>query len=421
MVESTPVKSDTPSPPETASGGWKPDFPDGGLQAWSVAVGAAGLLFCSFGYINSFGVYQEYYQTHQLADKSPEQISWLGSLQVFFLFSGTLLGGPLFDRYGSTIVWPSSLTFVFAVMMTSLCKEYYQFMLAQGLLEGLSSGMIMAPGLAAVSHYFFKNRSTALGIAVGGSSLGGVIFPIALTKMLNHASLGFGWAVRICGFIMLAVLLVSSAVVRPRLPPRRKKIFLPSAFTDAHFTGLIACNFFLSIGLFIPMFYLPSYAMHNHALSTTLSQYLVAILNAASFFGRILLGILADRLGRLNVLCVAALTTAVLCFCWTKATSAAAIIVFAAVYGFTSGAVVSMLSACFAQVPRDPRNIGTYMGMGMFCVAFGALIGTPISGVLVSWHGFWEASVFAGMAILVGGLMVPAVKTLAGKGILSRF
>lgn len=31
------------------------DFPDGGAKAWSVAIGAAGILFCTFGYINAFG------------------------------------------------------------------------------------------------------------------------------------------------------------------------------------------------------------------------------------------------------------------------------------------------------------------------------------------------------------------------------
>jgi hypothetical protein len=30
-------------------------FPDGGGRAWSVAAGCAGILFCTFGYINSFG------------------------------------------------------------------------------------------------------------------------------------------------------------------------------------------------------------------------------------------------------------------------------------------------------------------------------------------------------------------------------
>lgn len=32
-----------------------PDFPEGGLRAWSVAAGNAGAMFCTFGYINSFG------------------------------------------------------------------------------------------------------------------------------------------------------------------------------------------------------------------------------------------------------------------------------------------------------------------------------------------------------------------------------
>lgn len=31
------------------------DFPDGGFRAWSVAAGHAGAMFCTFGYINSFG------------------------------------------------------------------------------------------------------------------------------------------------------------------------------------------------------------------------------------------------------------------------------------------------------------------------------------------------------------------------------
>jgi hypothetical protein len=31
------------------------DFPDGGARSWSVAYGAAGVLFCTFGYANAFG------------------------------------------------------------------------------------------------------------------------------------------------------------------------------------------------------------------------------------------------------------------------------------------------------------------------------------------------------------------------------
>jgi hypothetical protein len=153
-VEPAPVAS---LPPGSGDGG----FPEGGARAWSVAAGATGIIFCSLGYCNAFGyvnvlelrsssiswltidsIFQNYYLTHQLSNKTPSQISWIGSLQVFFLLSGNVIGGPLFDRFGGNIVWPPAVMFVFSVMITSLCKEYYQFILCQGILGGVSMGMM---------------------------------------------------------------------------------------------------------------------------------------------------------------------------------------------------------------------------------------------------------------------------------------
>jgi MFS family permease len=48
-------------------------------------------------------VFQEYYQTHQLIHETSSAISWIGSLQTFFLFGGSLVGGPLFDRFGAKV------------------------------------------------------------------------------------------------------------------------------------------------------------------------------------------------------------------------------------------------------------------------------------------------------------------------------
>ncbi|KJJ30444.1 hypothetical protein COH20_002616 [Aspergillus flavus] len=147
------------------------------------------------------------------------------------------------------------------------------------------------------------------------------------------------------------------------------------------------------------------------------------MLNGGSFFGRIILDMAADRLlGRLSVLGISGLTTGIMCFCWTRAQSAGRIILFSVIYGFTSGAAVSMLSACFAQIPKDPRDIGTYIGMGMFCAVFGTLIGTPISDVLVSQSGGFETmSIFSGVMATVGSGMVLLVKLLSGKGMWSRY
>lgn len=63
-------------------------FPDGGLDAWLCVLGGFCALFCSFGWINCIGVFQEYYQTHQLSQYSASTISWIPSCEAFMMFFG---------------------------------------------------------------------------------------------------------------------------------------------------------------------------------------------------------------------------------------------------------------------------------------------------------------------------------------------
>lgn len=49
------VRTSLESPMEKTATQTAMDFPDGGARAWSVAIGAAGVLFCTFGYANAFG------------------------------------------------------------------------------------------------------------------------------------------------------------------------------------------------------------------------------------------------------------------------------------------------------------------------------------------------------------------------------
>lgn len=51
--------------------------------------------------------------------------------------------GRIFDAFGPHVILiPGSILLVFATMVTSICTQYYQFLLAQGLLTGLSYGML---------------------------------------------------------------------------------------------------------------------------------------------------------------------------------------------------------------------------------------------------------------------------------------
>jgi hypothetical protein len=84
------------------------------------------------------------------------------------------------------------------------------------------------------------------------------------------------------------------------------------------------------------LFYVSSYATSLN-MSTSFSFYLLSIVNGASFFGRILPGILADRYGCFNLLFSAALSSGVVAFCWTGATTTAGVTIWSVAYGFASG------------------------------------------------------------------------------------
>jgi MFS family permease len=145
-------------------------------------------------------------------------------------------------------------------------------------------------------------------------------------------------------------------------------------------------------------------------MSTNLSSYLLSILNAASIFGRILPGIIADKLGRFNVMIVTTAFSAVLVLAlWLPSKANAPIIVFCALYGFSSGAFVSMGPSLIAQI-SPIREIGVRSGTFFLCVAFAGLTGNPIGGALQAQDngGFLYLQIFCGIAMAVGSALYVA-------------
>ncbi|KAI1476625.1 MFS general substrate transporter [Daldinia eschscholtzii] len=396
------------------------EAPDGGLRAWLVTAGAACVFFSAMGFSNAFGVFEEYYLSHQLNGQSPDKVAWIGSLSVALQFLSGNIGGPLFDRFGAWVIRPAAVLYVFSIMMTSLCNQYWQFMLAQGVLMGTVMGLLQFPAMAALSQFFNKKRAAAMGIAIAGSSLGGVIFPIALSKMLHGTSLGFGWSVRIIGFITIPLLGFACVAITSRLPPRTTTFFVWGALKETKFILLTLALFFMLLGAFVPLFYIPTYAV-SRGMDPTLASYLLAIINAASTFGRVIPGILADKFGRLNMFAFGAVITSIVIFCWNAVETTAALVVYSIAIGFSTGTVISGSSVAFTEVPKDPRDMGSYMGMGMSLSSIAALIGPPINGVLVDkYGGYLEVSIFSGVMVMVGGAIALATKATTPKGLLGK-
>jgi len=293
-------------------------------------------------------------------------------------------------------------------MMTSLCNKYYHFILAQGILEGFAGGMLLTPALAAPGQYFQRKRALALGIVVAGSSVGGVVFPIMLDHLLS-SNIGFGWSVRIVGFVDLILLSISCVTIQERLPFRTGSLLLFDAFKNKSYVLAIIGLFCVLWGMYTQFFFLVEFAS-SHGMSDNLAFDLLSILNAASFFGRILPGLAADKLGKFNVMVFMNVATAILIFCWTSTHTNVGFIVFAAVYGFVSGAVVSLFAPCIAEL-APPTVIGSYLGMAMGITSFAGLTGPPIAGAMIAKYGsFREAAIFSGVVVLAGALCLFAVE-----------
>lgn len=275
------------------------------------------------------------------------------------------------------MVYTGSIGMVFCIMMISLCHSFWQFLLSQGVLLGICMALATWPMVALVGQYFKRSRAAATGFVVAGSSLGGIVWPIVIDRLLNGTTIGFPWTMRIIGFIMIPCLIFSCVAAKSPNPPSQGGNLedpelsdepLPlekSPKHDSNATGKslyqqssmqLTClaMFIIYFGLFAPIFYLPSFAT-DHGFSTTLAFYTASIVNGASFLGRILPGFVADKYGKFNCCIVATFSSGIVILCWTKATNVAGLVIWSAAYGFASG-VNFAISLLILQSANEKRR-----------------------------------------------------------------
>ncbi|KAJ3839071.1 major facilitator superfamily domain-containing protein [Lentinula raphanica] len=366
------------------------DFPDGGLRAWSIVLGTSLSAFATFGFVNSWGVFQSYYEQTILKDSSPSDIAWIGSVQYALIFFPGLVTGRMFDIGIFKIPFAvASVVLVATSILTGQCTEYWQFILCQGIALGLACGTLFGPSMGILGHWFKRKRGLALGINACGSSLGGTIIPIATRRLL--VEVGFPWTMRILGFIMLFVLAFPNLLLARRLPPKRLSggMLHFAAFKSAPYSVYCASSLVAFLGLYTVLTYIDISASAA-GIDEDFSFYLVSIANAASGFGRISSGIACDKIGGINFMAPMTLVAAALTYAWPFAKTKADYVVVAIIYGFASGVYVSCFLMPVYEM-SDVHDIGRRTGMIMTIGAVGALLGPPISGAINANTGGYTA------------------------------
>lgn len=184
-----------------------------------------------------------------------------------------------------------------------------------------------------------------------------------------------------------------------------------SALKDIPFMLFVLGGFFGSMGYYVPLLYLPSYAetVSLNAKTTGLAFYLLAIVNGVSTIGRILSGFIAASVGPLELATLALSCCAVLLFSWIAVRGSAGIIIWSIFWGLMSSVIVALPGAIIPLLCPSSSVIGTRTGMYWAVAGLGILIGSPVAGALIisgpTGTVWWHLQVFAGLCMVIGATL----------------
>lgn len=106
---------------------------------------------------------------------------------------------------------------------------------------------------------------------------------------------------------------------------------------------------------------------------------------------------------------------------WIPASSKQAIIAFSVLFGFFSGAYVSLIAALIVQI-SPLREIGIRTGLVFLLASIGGLTTGPMAGRVLGESGWTGVKVFSGVLCLAGTTFILAARIkLAGPGLTTVF
>ncbi|KAH6613175.1 hypothetical protein C7974DRAFT_368959 [Boeremia exigua] len=118
------------------------------------------------------------------------------------------------------------------IFTMSVTKNYWQLLLTQGMCTGLGGDIFFLPVTGLVSTYFTKTRGLALAIVTTGTSADGLIYPVIMQQLIEKV--GFGWTVRVLGFMNTVSLAVVIAFIRPKSNPVSRGPLLAELHSGIH-------------------------------------------------------------------------------------------------------------------------------------------------------------------------------------------
>ncbi|KAK3214382.1 hypothetical protein GRF29_28g2912292 [Pseudopithomyces chartarum] len=278
---------------------------DRGRAAWTTLTAISAIAMATWGFSATQGVFREYYLKHPPYEGN-QLVASIGLLGVGLLQGLSPFLLHFIGRHPHVrpyMMWTGMVAVAASTFGAAFSTTVLQVIVTQGLLYGISSGILFAPCISYVDEWFLKRRGLANGIFFGAANIASAIlspvFAVLLRRFGPRTTL-IGWAIFIAIVISLGIVCVRS---RPMETTRTEEEKQLSKSSLRPLKSPLLWLFVLSMALQslannLPANYLPSYAT-DLGVGSDEAALLVTYLCLAGIVGQILLGALTDAIGPL--------------------------------------------------------------------------------------------------------------------------
>ena len=312
--------------------------------------------------------------------------------------------GALSDRFGTRIVvLTGALLLGLGLVLASHATHLIEFQLVYGVLVGLAAGSFYAPMIAAAASWFEDHRSLAVSLVSAGMG----VAPMTVSPFARWLITTYDWRTAQFTIGIAAWLLLVPAALLVRRPPSATAGAAASRAGAGNDPGMtvsealrspqfivLALTFFACCAAHSgPIFHTVSYAI-SCGLPVMAAVTIYSVEGLSGLGGRLLLGILADRLGAKPVLVAGLMIQALAAGTYFFVSRLGAFYSVAVVFGLAYGGVMP-LYAVLAREYFGPRIMGTVFGAAAMVSSLGMALGPLVGG--------WIFDTFAGYGWLYIG------------------
>lgn len=376
--------------------------------AWVIL--AAGTMINSFswGASGSFGVFlANFLESSKYGNATRIDFAFVGGLQ----FGIGLMISPfityLLQRVRYTlIITIGSFVQAGAYIAASFATKMWHLYLAQGVLNGISIGLVFVPANAAIPQWFSKRRGMANGVFTSGAGLGSIIFSLSVQSLID--SVGIAWAQRYVGLFTFGVCLLSGVFIKERKGLFKRKL---KAY---NFELLKRSDIWLAIvwGTITMLCYgIVLYTMAPFAVSIGLSHQKASILSAVVsvgiIVGRPILGHLADTIGSINAALFSTIMSSLFIFAWWIPGKSYSSLIGLSLF---LGSVVSSFSVGFPPICAsivELEDLGAMLSMSWAIIGALNIFSTPIAIALTTINGsYLYSQIFTGAMFTIASIIL---------------